>query len=305
MENPITRRTLVIGSVAASVAAALPASTVAARARQAASPEAGGSALADLDLPEITVTIAADAFTVSESEIAAGRYLVTVENQHEEILAAVFQEMPDDATIEEMTALLTDTEVTAPPDWYYTVHSAGGATARPGESIRFVVDLEAGRYMVHWDNVVPGLSAHQLIVTGDMPEDLPLIDADVTIEMVEMAFNLSGDLSSGDHVVEVINAGAQPHFAEFLGVPDGTTVEDFMDLVASFGGGPDATPAETRLSMTDISPAFMTGVLSPGATMWSELSLDPGTYLLVCFVPDTETGIPHAMLGMVDVYIIE
>jgi hypothetical protein len=153
--------------------------------------------------------------------------------------------------------------------------------------------------------VVPGLSAHELIVTGDMPEDLPLVDADVTIEMVEMAFNLSGDLSSSHHVIEVINAGAQPHFAEFLGVPDGTTVEDFMDLVASFGGGPDATPEETRLSMTDISPAFMTGVLSPGATMWSELSLDPGTYLLVCFVPDTETGIPHAMLGMVDIYIIE
>jgi hypothetical protein len=102
-----------------------------------------------------------------------------------------------------------------------------------------------------------------------------------------------------------MNTGAQPHFAEFMGVPDGTTVQDFMDLMASFAAGPNATPAETRLSIADISPAFMTGLLSPGVTMWAELSLDPGTYLLVCFVPDPETGAPHAMLGMIEAYVVE
>lgn len=305
MDIPISRRTLVIGTAVTSIASMLPAGMVVAHARQDASPEPSGGGLADLGLPEITVTIAADAFTVSESEIAAGRYLVTVENNHEEALAAVFQEIPEGATIEEMTALLTDPEVTVPPDWYYTVHSAGGASAQPGASRRFVVDLAEGRYMVHWDNVVPGLSAHELVVTGDMPADLPQVDADMSIEMLEMSFNLEGALTSGEHILEVTNVGAQPHFAEFMGVPDGTTVQDFVDLMASFAAGPDATPVETSLSIADISPGFMTGVLSPGVTMWAELSLDPGTYLLVCFVPDPETGAPHAMLGMVGAYVVE
>lgn len=305
MDMPITRRNLVIGTAVSSIAAVLPMRMATARIRQDSSPEANGNPLADLGLPEIAVTIAADAFTVSESEVAAGRYLVTVENNHEEALAAVFQQMPEGFTIEEMTDLLTDPEVSAPPDWYYTVHSAGGASAQPGETTRFIVDLEAGQYMVHWDDVIPGLTAHELVVTGDFPSDVPEVGADVSIEMLEMAFNLSGELTSGDHILEVTNTGAQPHFAEFMGVPEGTTVEDFMDLMASFGGGPGATPVETKLTIADISPAFMTGVLSQGVTMWTEFSVDPGTYLLVCFVPDPETGAPHAMLGMVEVYIVE
>ena len=34
------------------------------------------------------------------------------------------------------------------------------------------------------------------------------------------------------------------------------------------------------------------------------LDLAPGTYIAVCFVPDEETGVPHALMGMVQVFTV-
>jgi hypothetical protein len=35
-----------------------------------------------------------------------------------------------------------------------------------------------------------------------------------------------------------------------------------------------------------------------GQTAWVELDLAPGSYLIACYVPDEETGMPHAFTGM-------
>ena len=37
----------------------------------------------------------------------------------------------------------------------------------------------------------------------------------------------------------------------------------------------------------------------------TELWLEPGRYVLLCFVPDEETGQPHALLGMVEEFTVE
>jgi hypothetical protein len=34
------------------------------------------------------------------------------------------------------------------------------------------------------------------------------------------------------------------------------------------------------------------------------LDLAPGTYIALCFVPDEETGVPHALMGMVQVFTV-
>ena len=46
------------------------------------------------------------------------------------------------------------------------------------------------------------------------------------------------------------------------------------------------------------------GALSPGQTSWLALDLAPGTYIALCFVPDRETGVPHALMGMVQVFTV-
>ena len=43
---------------------------------------------------------------------------------------------------------------------------------------------------------------------------------------------------------------------------------------------------------------------SGGQTIWSEFDLDPGTYAVICFILDHETGRPHAVDGMVTVFTV-
>jgi hypothetical protein len=40
------------------------------------------------------------------------------------------------------------------------------------------------------------------------------------------------------------------------------------------------------------------GTISMGATEWIAADLEPGTYVLICFAPDIESGMAHAYLGM-------
>ena len=48
-----------------------------------------------------------------------------------------------------------------------------------------------------------------------------------------------------------------------------------------------------------------TGTQSAGTTQWIATNLDPGYYVIVCFVQDpTKDYIPHAFEGMVDVYTV-
>ena len=44
--------------------------------------------------------------------------------------------------------------------------------------------------------------------------------------------------------------------------------------------------------------------MSPGATNYVELDAQPGEYLVACFVPDVETGMPHAMMGMIGSFMV-
>jgi len=45
--------------------------------------------------------------------------------------------------------------------------------------------------------------------------------------------------------------------------------------------------------------------LSMGKTGWIPVTLEAGTYVLLCFVPDIESGMPHAYHGMYQVITVE
>ena len=57
-------------------------------------------------------------------------------------------------------------------------------------------------------------------------------------------------------------------------------------------------------SLAEIEPAGGLGWLSPGQSAWTDVTFEPGTYAAVCFVFDPETGMPHLMLGMVEVFTV-
>jgi hypothetical protein len=194
-----------------------------------------------------------------------------------------------------------------PPPWYYTTRLAGGPYALPGQSGAAVLELTAGEWILWGESPDAPQPPVAITVTGEAPADEPVPTADVTIEMVDHAFTVSPELVAGPQVIELVNTGEQPHFLDLSRVPDGTTVEDALALFAAFEAmmaDPQATPAGS-LTPDELEFVLSTGDQSAGVTTWYTADLAPGTYVLICFVPDPESGLPHAMLGMTQIVEVE
>jgi hypothetical protein len=67
-----------------------------------------------------------------------------------------------------------------------------------------------------------------------------------------------------------------------------------------------ATPApESGLpNPQEFVPVAHMAPLSTGAAGWIAADLQPGYYVVICFVPDIESGMPHAFEGMYDVVTV-
>jgi hypothetical protein len=86
-----------------------------------------------------------------------------------------------------------------------------------------------------------------------------------------------------------------------MAVPDGTTRDNIEAAIAvEMGGTPEGEPMDFEATI----PAAYIGEQSTGITAWAAISLEPGTYAAMCFVMDPETGMPHAMMGMHQVFVV-
>ena len=277
---------------------------------------------ADLGLPEIAITVTDTAFDGAPSELEAGRYVLSVTNSRssEEDAGVGFVQAPEGMTVAELIGFMASLSATpeaadgeaAPaeeeggrgaPSWYYETEIAGGVYAPAGETAYAVIDLSAGEWMLWGDLPEAPQAPVPVIVTGEAPADQPTPAADVTIAMQEMSFSVDGSLTAGPQTIALTNAGQQPHFLLMIGVPEGTTPEDFLALSAAFAGDPTASPP-AGLSFQELTTGIESTDLSSGGTVWLHADLAAGTYVLACFFPDQETGAPHAFLGMVDVVTV-
>jgi hypothetical protein len=73
-----------------------------------------------------------------------------------------------------------------------------------------------------------------------------------------------------------------------------------MEEVRDGEGAPaEASPAG---GPPGISPAFVTGTLSTDTTQYLAVDLEPGYYVLLCFIGDpNQNGIPHAFQSMIEI----
>jgi hypothetical protein len=281
---------------------------------QEATPASAGDRLfADLGLPELTITATDEGFALSESEVAAGRYLVTVINESSapEALAG-FARLTDGRTLDdlsfadELAAGTPMPEEGPPPEsylWLFEAYIPGGTIATSEAPGQVVVDLRGGDYGVWTLDPIP---ATALTVTGD-PEariEGPVPGAAVTI--VEegaggegFRFTVNGEVQAGPQIIEVLNASDQPH--EVIGeqYPDPLTMEQIMASLM-FDPTSGATPPPDLVDEERLTMAGYAGVQSIGTTQWVVMDFDPGQAVFLCFVPDpVAEGIPHAMEGMI------
>lgn len=262
----------------------------------------GWSALA---LPELALTFTVDGIEGVPESLEAGRYLLKISGDpgpEDYVLGPMFMQLPEGATIEQVMEE-AGANPDAPPSIYYTALLAGGvgAVVPAGQtSATSIIDLPPGQWFV------AGLSLSRppvpLTVTGKMPTDLsePLSNATITLDEMSIALT-AGKLVAGENLVKVDNIGAQPHFVEILSVPDGTTRKHVEAAIQAEMNG---TPEADALDLGSATPHSYIGEQSAGVVAWASVTLEAGTYAALCFVPDPETGMPHAMSGMHEVFVV-
>lgn len=291
--------------LAAGAVAALPAGLRPALAQS--SPEAP-SQLADLGLPELNINLTADAIEGVPDSLDAGRYLLTIGGEagpDDFALATIIMQLPEGVPVDDAVAQIGDGSEGL-PEFFYEAVFAGGKSAlvAAGEtSASSVIDLTPGPGQWVVLDTTFARPPVPFTVNGEMPSDLPEPESNATILMGEMYFELSeGTLVAGENLVKIVNEGAQPHFVEVMGVPEGTTNANITAMIDSQMG---ATPSADPLDLSQAVPVAYIGEQSTGVTVWAPLTLEAGTYAVLCWITDPETGMPHAMMGMHDVYVVE
>jgi hypothetical protein len=272
--NARVRVTAVPALLAAGALASLPGFLKTAAASQA-TPAPDGAAVpaawAELGLPELNLTFTADGIGGMPESIEAGRYLVTVTGEagpDDFALGGIFMQLPEGLAFEDAMAQAAEATDDVPAFFFESSFAGGAAALIPAgqTSATAIVDLAPGAGQ--WLLLDPSFSRQPVpfAVTGELPADLAEPESTATLGMGEMYIELNeGELVAGENLVKVVNEGAQPHFIEFMSVPDGTTNDNVTAAIEAMSG---ATPSAEPLDMEAAMPAAYVPEQSSGVTAW-------------------------------------
>ena len=203
-----------------------------------------------------------------------------------------------------------------PPAW---AHDEGGPnTPVPGGTSVAIVDLKPGNYLTVCfipsndgvPHVMKGMirgftvvepSRMKAVVKAAAPAGGALADgtimnvpvADVTLTLSDYGFGFSKPLTAGKHVLRIENGAKQAHEMFIVRLAPGKTAKDVAAWVEKQQGPPPAEP------LGGIS------AMDPGHVNEIPLDLAPGTYGLLCFIPDAKDGKPHVAHGMMQDIVVK
>jgi hypothetical protein len=260
----------------------------------------GATALTNLGLPELTVTLTDTEYQVSPATTTAGWTLLTFDNQQQTDNSADIMLLPPGESIESMLEAVASPSA-APPAWIYETSFAGAPWVPAGTSAQAVVLLTAGEWVVF--SPAP-LTPASLTVTGrDATQAAPSsLTADLEVTMQEYAFlGLDNPVHSRQQLWKVTNVGHQPHLMTLGPLPSGTTQAQFMDSLTAMMTG---TPTADAIDLGSMATIAGCSSLSTDQSLYLALDLPVGTYGAICFFPDEQTGAPHVMLGMAQVFTV-
>ena len=159
------------------------------------------------------------------------------------------------------------------PGTYYLV-DLGNAPAN-GRPALTTLEVTGGRHHQH---------------DGDLTSDLTVTTADDRFP--------APDTWPAAGTYTFANEDDTPHFMAMVPVQAGTT----DDQVQAALNDPTLTGPP---SFAADGPSGGNDVVSPGYSLQVAYDLPAGTYVLLCFVADEETGMPHAAMGMHKVVVLE
>ncbi len=172
----------------------------------------------------------------------------------------------------------------------------GGSSIASGESFSFTTNLKAGDYLLlEFDEsgASPSDPTTFTVSESDMASEVAP-KADATMALLDFGFGVPAFTSAGPQVWHIENVGEQWHEVVMIPLPEGiTSVADVQAAMAS-----DNQP--------DIEPVLYWIPMSPGTEAWTTLDLQPGYYVLLCFLPDINGDFsPHMNHGMMQVFHVQ
>lgn len=249
--------------------------------------------------PAVTLTIT-DASMSIPVTVPAGYTAITVINNGSMPHEASFVRVNPGVTLDQVIAFaptaISSQDVADFVAFLKLVQFYGGVSGvDPDSSVAVVVNLTPGTYAVadteHFD---AGLFA-SFTVAGPASDVAPPL-ADATVTERDFAFDAPATIPAGLRTLEVRNIGAQSHELSLARLDPGYTVQD---VLAALQQGQEGPPPPWVHKATSIEPQ------GPGLTQWVTLNLTPGTYAMLCFMPDVNTGMPHALEGMVGTFTVQ
>ena len=114
----------------------------------------------------------------------------------------------------------------------------------------------------------------------------------VDVSATEFAFDIPAEVTGGVVEMRFTNTGGLPHEFAFARIEEGKTEADVKAVIES-----GEEPPEWAEDVAGVPG------LSPGQSITVTRTLEPGSYVFLCFFPDPE-GTPHASLGMYELFTI-
>ncbi len=185
-----------------------------------------------------------------------------------------------------------------PPKWMVSV---GGPNAPdPKAESNATLNLKPGLHVMlcfidipdHVPHMAKGMVKPFTVTAGTAAGTEPA--SDVTIALADYSFTVkTGTLSAGKHTIKIVNDGPQEHEIELIKLAPGKTMKDFGAWAQKFEGPPPASAI-----------GGVVGVLK-GDAGYFNVDLTPGTYALLCFVPDAKDKKMHLEHGMVKEFTVQ
>jgi len=127
---------------------------------------------------------------------------------------------------------------------------------------------------------------------GDGSPTAPPAATAVDVSATEFAFDVPAEVTGGVVEMRFTNTGGLPHEFAFARIEEGKTEADIKAVIDS-----GEEPPEWAEDVAGVPG------LSPGQSITVTRTLEPGSYVFLCFFPDPE-GTPHASLGMYELFTI-
>jgi hypothetical protein len=241
----------------------------------------------------VTVTARDYAFDAPDT-VAAGLTTVRLVNQGPELHHVQLLRLDDGKTLADLMAAF---KAGGPPARW--AHDVGGPnTPVPGGESRATIDLAPGRYAIvcfipsadKAPHFTKGMVREIMVRGAHRPAAATPVAggaaAPVTLTLRDYSFTLSRPLVAGAQTVRVRNAAAQSHEVLFVRLAPGRTAADVAAWVDKMEGPPPGQP--------------LGGTTAIAANGWNDvaLTLEPGEYGMLCFIPDAKDGKPHIAHGM-------